>query len=159
VAVTIDVDTRALAGLIVDVRAGMQAGAEKAGQVASDRVRLTFEAEGNRDGMDAWEPTTAIALRNRRNPPTEGSSDWKTLTDTGALKASVSGEIVNNAPDLVEIEVAHRTPYGDVLDQGGPTTIDGQSYVLPPRPFLDLADPVDVDLLELAVDDALAGVL
>lgn len=155
----VSIDTRALDGLTRDVQAGMRNGAIAAGDIAAERVRATFDAEGQRDGMDPWVPTTATALRARRNPPAAGSADWKTLIDTGALRASVTGQLVNDAPGFVEVEVAHRTSYGDVLDQGGSHDFGDGAKDIPARPFLDLVDPVDVDLLERAIDDALGGVL
>lgn len=161
--VGIEIDTRELRSLADDVRMGIGEGARDAGKLAVARVNANFAAEGAREDLEPWVPTTAIALLNRKNPVTPGPSGqmgaWKTLEDTGALRESVSARVVLDSPDVIEVEVRHRTPYGDALDQGGTEVIDGAPREIPARPFLDLVDPLDLDDIENAIADAVGRAL
>lgn len=145
--VGISIETSAFSKLKSDVRKGVGKGIKEAGDVAAERVRATFDREGERDGMPPWQPTSQVALRNRKNPPARGSRTWKTLQDTGALYHSIHAEMLRDTDGSLEVEVRSSRQYAELMDQGGEASIDGRIIDVPARPFMDLVDPQDVNLL------------
>lgn len=122
-----------------------------------DRIREVFEREGTRGSEAAasvWKPTTAVALRNRKNPVMDPSdSNWRTLVDTGNLRASITHEVARGKKGIITGQAYSEVPYAKDMQEG--STYQGRP--VPARPFLFGVEPDDSEALISELERSIKG--
>lgn len=134
--------------IIADIKTGVIRSLPTIGKMIIEDVDKNFVAQGARGAIQEWPKTTISALVNRKSFPNgdfraEQSyiANAKTLQDTGALRKSIQIAFMGEeSPNNYLLAIDSSLDYAEIHEKGGVIQVEGESYPVPPRPFLWVID-------------------